>query len=132
MLVWKNLLPRKEEFSLSDMILIASIIYNFSKRGEWLFIKNNSKLFLKNRTILKKWNFDSLEDRRVLEEKKTQWIYTMKKREEQVSMIQCFHRGNNISNIINELNDRKQQTLKVCIHLAVHSNFFLASSAQRV
>lgn len=88
MLVWKNLLPRKEEFSLRDMILIASIIYNFSKRGEWLFIKNNSKLFLKNRTILKKWNFDSLEDRRVLEEKKTQWIYTMKKREEQVSMIQ--------------------------------------------
>lgn len=88
MLVWKNLLPRKEEFSLSDMILIASIIYNFSKRGDWLFIKNNSKLFLKNRTIWKKWNFDSLEDRRVLEEKKTQWIYTMKKREEQVSMIQ--------------------------------------------
>lgn len=88
MLVWKNLLPREEEFSLSDIILIASIIYNFSKRGDWLFIKNNSKLFLKNRTIWKKWNFDSLEDRRVLEEKKTQWIYTMKKREEQVSMIQ--------------------------------------------
>lgn len=131
MLVWKNLLPRKEEFSLSDMILIASIIYNFSKRGDWLFIKNNSKLFLKNRTILKKWNFDSLEDRRVLEEKKTQWIYTMKKREEQVSMIQ-FSSWNNIGNIINELNDRKQQTLKVCIHLAAHSNFFLASSAQRV
>lgn len=41
-----------------------------------------------------------------------------------------------IGNIINKLNERRQQTFKVYvymyIHLVAHSNFFLASSAQRV